>query len=136
MRERAVNKHGMGPWTRSLMISLLGTALALGAPVSSVSAQEAVDARIQALERQMEEMRRTMQSMEAELEALRKAPPPEVVAAGAAAAGGSRRSVRDQSPAGDDHHDRGGDRAGRQLEPAEGQGLALRPGEPGDQLRQ
>ena len=81
MRERAVNKHGMGPWTRSLMISLLGTALALGAPVSSVSAQEAVDARIQALERQMEEMRRTMQSMEAELEALRKAPPPEVVAA-------------------------------------------------------
>ena len=96
MRERAVNKHGMGPWTRSPMISLLGTALALGAPVSSVSAQEAVDARIQALERQMEEMRRTMQSMEAELEDLRKAPPPEVVPAPPEE---QPSVVRDQSPA-------------------------------------
>ena len=100
MRERAVNKHGMGPWTRSPMISLLGTALALGAPVSSVSAQEAVDARIQALERQMEEMRRTMQSMEAELEALRKAPPPEVVAAPTPVPPEEQPSVvRDQSAA-------------------------------------
>ena len=99
MRERAVNKHGMGPWTRSLMISLLGTALALGAAVSPVSAQE-VDARIQALERQMEEMRRTMQSMEAELEALRKAPPPEAVAAPAPVPPEEQPSVvRDQSPA-------------------------------------
>jgi hypothetical protein len=63
-----------------MMISALGTALAAGAPMSSVSAQEAVDARIRALELQMEEMRRTMQSMEAELEALRRAPPPGVVA--------------------------------------------------------
>ena len=136
MRERAVNKHGMGPWTRSLMISLLGTALALGAPVSSVSAQE-VDARIQALERQMEEMRRTMQSMEAELEALRKAPPPEVVAAPTPVPPEEQPSVvRDQSPAETIDHNRGGDRAGRQLEPAGGQGLTLRPGEPGDQLRE
>jgi predicted porin len=55
-------------------------ALALSAPMSPLSAQEAVDARIQALERQMEEMRRTMEMMAAELEALREAPPPEVVA--------------------------------------------------------
>jgi hypothetical protein len=63
-----------------------------------VSAQEAVDARIEALERQMEEMRRTMQSMEAELEALRKAPPPEVVAAPRVPPTERPSVVRDQSP--------------------------------------
>jgi hypothetical protein len=80
MRERALSKHGTRSWTSSLIISSLGTALALGAPMSSVSAQEAVDARVQALERQMEEMRRTMQSMEAELRVLREAQPPVVAA--------------------------------------------------------
>jgi hypothetical protein len=98
MRVRALNKYGMGPWTRSLMISSLGTALAAGAPMSSVSAQEAVDARIQALERQMEEMRRTMQSMEAELEALRRAPPPPVVAEPIPPPTERPSVVRDQSP--------------------------------------
>jgi hypothetical protein len=63
-----------------------------------VSAQEAVDARIEALERQMEEMRRTMQSMEAELEALRKAPPPEVVAVPRVPPTERPSVVRDQSP--------------------------------------
>jgi hypothetical protein len=81
MGERALSKHGARPWTSNLLISSLGTALALGAPTSSASAQEAVDARIQALERQMEEMRRTMQSMATELRVLREAQPPEVVAA-------------------------------------------------------
>jgi hypothetical protein len=95
MRERAVNKHGVRPWTK---ISLLGTALALGAPVSSASAQEAVDARIQALERQMEQMRRTMESMEAELEALRTAPPPEVVAEPTPPPPEAPGTVRDESP--------------------------------------
>jgi hypothetical protein len=97
---RTVSKHGMRPWASNLLISSLGTALALGAPMSPASAQEAVDARIQALERQMEEMRRTMQSMEAELEALRRAPP-EVVAAPAPPVPSPEAEpsvARDQSP--------------------------------------
>jgi hypothetical protein len=98
MRARALNKYGMGPSTSSLMISSLGIVLALDAPLSSVSAQEAVDARIQALERQMEEMRRSMQSMEAELEALRKAPPPEIVTTPAVPPEEQPSVVRDQSP--------------------------------------
>lgn len=79
MRERALSKHRTKSWTSSLMIPSLGTALALGAPMSSLSAQEAVDARIQALERQMEEMQRAfqaqMQALQREVEALRAAPP-------------------------------------------------------------
>jgi hypothetical protein len=46
----------------------------------------------------MEEMRRTMQSMEAELEALRKAPPPEVVAVPRVPPTERPSVVRDQSP--------------------------------------
>lgn len=52
----------------------------LGIVVSPVTAQEAVDARIQALEQQMEEMQRAfqaqMQALRREVEALRTAPPP------------------------------------------------------------
>jgi hypothetical protein len=101
MRERSLSKHGTRPWTGSLMISSLGTALALGAPTSSVSAQEAVDARIQALERQMEDMRRTMQSMEAELRVLREAQPPVMAAPTPAPVVPPTEQpsvVRDQSP--------------------------------------
>jgi hypothetical protein len=84
MRELALSKHGTRPWARSLIISSLGAVLALGAPTSSVSAQEAVDARIQALERQMEEMQRAfeaqMQALQREVETLRAAPPAPVPA--------------------------------------------------------
>jgi hypothetical protein len=52
----------------------------LGASMSPALAQEATDARIRALEQQMQEMLRTMQAMQAELEALREAQPPAVVA--------------------------------------------------------
>lgn len=67
------------PRVKLLPISGLIAVAALGVPMSSPFAQEA-DARIQALERQMEEMHRSMQSMAAELEALRKEQPPQVAA--------------------------------------------------------
>jgi cytoskeletal protein RodZ len=99
MRERALSKHRPRCRIGGLTVPSLVMVAALGAMMSPLSAQEAVDARIQALERQMEEMRRTMQSMEAELEALRKAPPPEAVAAPAPVPPEEEPSVvRDQSP--------------------------------------
>jgi predicted porin len=72
-------------WTSSLAVIVL----ALGAPTASPSAQEAVDARIQALEQQMQEMQRAfqaqMQALQREVEALRKAQPPQITAAPAPA---------------------------------------------------
>ena len=93
-----VNKHGMGPWIRSLMISLLVTALALGAPMSSVSAQEAVDARIQALERQMEEMRARSRCSPWRPSSRLCATPPPAIAAPTPAPAEPPSVVRDQSP--------------------------------------
>lgn len=63
----------------------LAAALALGGAALPALAQDAVDARVQALERQMEEMRRgfeaQMQALEREIESLRgtAAPPPPAV---------------------------------------------------------
>ena len=84
MRERVLSKHRPRCRIGGLTVPSLVMVAALGAMMSPVSAQEAVDARIQALERQMQEMQRAfeaqMQALQREVETLR-APPPAPVPA-------------------------------------------------------
>lgn len=96
MRERVMSEPCLRFWTGYLVVTIL----AVGAPVSSPSAQEAVDARIGALERQMQEMQRAfeaqMQALQREVETLRDAQPPQVTAAPTPPP--APQVMRDQSP--------------------------------------
>ena len=135
---RDISKHGTRSWATCVVL----TSLVVCGPISSIEAQEAVDARIQALERQMEEMRRTMESMAAELESLRTAQPPQVVEAPAPAPirglppEEQPSAVRDQSPQETITTTEQATEPVVSSSPGESQGLDLRSGQPGDQRRQ